>query len=121
MCFDPCCPCASLYILITLFLKFRDLKEEWVVYEEHLEKASALISTVDSARKRLSSTHIAGGWESIDRDIRKAKLALERARKLVQWRDETRSGTGRRKGRMKFFLMHEAATANMGLLRQYME
>jgi hypothetical protein len=118
MCLDPLCPVVSLVLLIRQILEFHNLTEEWNVYTGDLKHASAIISDLDSHRKRLSCELITGGWEKVDNDINAAKSVLDRARKLADWRDEPYSRTRLKTGRVEFAFKHKAAIANGKLLKQ---
>jgi hypothetical protein len=120
MCLDPLCPFVSLLLLIRLFREFYNLTEEWNVYRDDLKHASAIISDLDLHRKRLSCELITGGWEKVDNDINTAKLALDRARKVADWRDEPCSRAGLRTGMVEFAFKHKAAIANGKLVKQYL-
>jgi hypothetical protein len=120
MCLDPLCPFASLLLLISLFGEFHNLKEEWYVYRDSLKRTSDFISDLDSNRNRLSGKLITGSWEEFDNDINAAKLALERARKLVDWRDEPCNRARLKTRKVEFAIKHKAAIAKKDLLNQYL-
>jgi hypothetical protein len=122
MCLDPVCAFLSLLWVIGSLRKFHDRTKEWPGYQQSLKNASDTLAKLDSDRNHLSSSKLCTvGWEGEDRDIAAARLALETARKLVDWSDEACIRTGLNTGSGEFAIKYKEATENQKFLKQCMD
>ena len=121
MCLDPFCASFSVVCLIKFLRKFHERTKKWPDYEQSLKNASIVLAQLDSDRRDLTRSKLyTVGWKEDNCAIESARLALETAKKLVDWSDDVCKRTGLDTGSVEFAINYKEAKANQNFLEQCM-
>ncbi|KAI9768046.1 MAG: hypothetical protein M1839_004206 [Geoglossum umbratile] len=105
--------------ILKMTYRLRSLEDEMHAYKNAFDMTSNLVTHVDSTRTKFSALCTAEARARIDRELQRARTALEDAKGVMGWKDGARSGVLGTVDAVEWALKYkDAAKAHNLLLRQ---